>query len=109
MNNETYYDTIDSYYDDLNSIAHREYGQEYSDLPVNVQKIVENILSSRHGRKGNTNTVYRLDTGEIVGESRAREYQENYGKMMEDAWNEHVKSRKGNKNVSNIIISRLTK
>lgn len=74
------------------------------------------------GRKG---TVYQLDNGSIVNEAEAKEYQENYGNMMEQAWEEHKrKKRIGNpikninpklaqsavgKNVSKLVTNRLTK
>lgn len=107
MNREDYMDSMDAHYDKLNEISHKEYGKEYSDLPVNIQKIVENILSDRKG----SSTVYQLDDGRVVGEQEAKEYRDNYGKMMEDAW-EDYKSRQGSRkhqNVSKLITSRLTK
>ena len=74
------------------------------------------------GRKG---SVYQLDNGAIVNEAEAKEYQENYGNMMDQAWEEHKrKKRIGNpikninpklaqsavgKNVSKLVTNRLTK
>lgn len=74
------------------------------------------------GRKG---SVYQLDNGSIVNEAEAKEYKENYGNMMDQAWEEHKrKKRIGNpikninpklaqsavgKNVSKLVTNRLTK
>ena len=101
---------MDDYYRKLNMIALREYGKHYEDLDIHAKKVVESKVSLQGSRKGEP--VFQLDNGKIVGEKEAQDYQNNYVNMMEQAWEKHKqeKDRKGShRNVSNIVIDRLTK
>ena len=101
---------MDDYYRKLNMIALREHGKHYEDLDIHAKKDVESKVSLQGSRKGEP--VFELDNGKIVGEKEAQEYKNNYVNMMEQEWEKHKqeKDRKGShRNVSNIVIDRLTK
>ena len=101
---------MDDYHRKLNMIALREHGKHYDDLDIHAKKDVESKVSLQGSRKGGP--VFQLDNGKVVGEKEAQEYQNNYVNMMEQAWEKHKeeKERKGShRNVSNIVIDRLTK
>ena len=101
---------MDDYHRKLTMIALREHGKHYDDLDIHAKKDVESKVSLQGSRKGEP--VFQLDNGKVVGEKEAQEYQNNYANMMEQAWEKHKeeKERKGShRNVSNIVIDRLTK
>lgn len=105
-----------------------------SDIAIDEGKTVDTLVSEMSEFRRNSNpdrlgvrkgSVYQLDNGAIVNEDEAKEYQENYGNMMDQAWEEHKrKKRIGNpikninpklaqsavgKNVSKLVTNRLTK
>lgn len=111
---------MDDYYRKVDAISLREYGKHYEELDVHAQKRVESLVDMQgSARKG---SIYQLEDGRIVNEQEAKDYQNKYVDMMDQAWEEHKKNRKGNpinnidpkigqsvvgKNVSNLVTSRL--
>lgn len=121
-------------WEDISFVPEDEALETLSDIATDEGKSVDTLVAEMSefrrtsnpdrlgGRKG---SVYELDNGRIVGEQEAKEYQENYGNMMEQAWEEHKrKKRIGNpikninpklaqnavgKNVSKLVTNRLTK
>ena len=123
---EDWKDTVflpeDEALEQLSEIAEWE-GKSVDTLVAEMSEFRRNSNPDRlGGRKG---SVYQLDNGAIVNEAEAKEYQENYGNMMDQAWEEHKrKKRIGNpikninpklaqsavgKNVSKLVTNRLTK
>lgn len=116
---------MDDSYRKVDAISLREYGVHYEELTVDKQKEVESRVDMQGSRKGTSDTgVYQLDNGKIVGKDEADQYKSNYINMMEQAWEDHKKNRKGNpvnnidpkigqgivgKNVSGRIIDRMTR
>ena len=116
---------MDDFYRKVDAISLREYGVHYEELTVDKQKEVESRVDMQGSRKGTSDTgVYQLDNGKIVGKDEADQYKSNYINMMEQAWEDHKKNRKGNpvnnidpkigqgivgKNVSGRIINRMTR
>ena len=112
---------MDDFYRKVDAISLREYGKHYEELDVHAQKRVESLVDRQGSRKGG---IFQLDNGSIVNEKEAEEYKNNYGNMMDQAWEEHKKNRKGNpinnidpkigqnvvgKNVSKLVTNRLNK
>lgn len=111
---------MDDYYRKVDTISLREYGKHYEELDVHAKKRVESLVDMQgSARKG---SIYQLEDGRIVNEQEAKDYQNKYVDMMDQAWEEHKKNRKGNpinnidpkigqsvvgKNVSNLVKSRL--
>ena len=121
-------------WEDSSFVPEDEAIETLSDIATDEGKTVDTLVAEMSefrrtsnpdrlgGRKG---TVYQLDNGSIVNEAEAKEYQENYGNMMDQAWEEHKrKKRIGNpvknidpklaqsavgKNVSRLVTNRLTK
>lgn len=121
-------------WEDVNSVPEDEAIETLSDIATDEGKSVDTLVAEMQefrrtsntdrlgGRKG---SVWELDNGRIVNEQEAKEYQENYVNMMEQAWEEHKrKKRIGNpikninpklaqsavgKNVSKLVTNRLTK
>lgn len=123
---EDWEDTVflpeDEALEQLSEIAEFE-GKSVDTLVAEMSEFRRNSNPDRlGGRKG---SVYQLDNGSIVNEAEAKEYKENYGNMMDQAWEEHKrKKRIGNpikninpklaqsavgKNVSKLVTNRLTK
>lgn len=118
---QSYARGMDDYYRKVDAISLREYGKHYEELDVHAQKRVESLVDRQGSRKGE---IFQLDNGSIVNEHEAEEYKNNYANMMDQAWEEHKKKRKGNpinnidpkigqnivsKNVSKLVTNRLTK
>lgn len=113
---------MDDFYRKVDAISLREYGKHYEELDVHAQKRVESLVDMQgSSRKG---SIYQLEDGRIVNEEEAKDYQNKYVDMMDQAWEEHKKKRKGNpiqnidpkicqnvlgKNVSKLVTNRLTK
>ena len=113
---------MDDYYRKVDAISLREYGKHYEELDVHAQKRVESLVDMQgSARKG---TIFKTEDGRIVNEKEAKDYQNKYVDMMDQAWEEHKKKRKGNtinnidpeigksvvgKNVSKIVTDRLNK
>lgn len=112
---------MDDFHRKVDAISLREYGKHYEELDVHAQKRVESLVDRQGSRKGE---IFQLDNGSIVNEKEAEEYKNNYGNMMDQAWEEHKKKRKGNpinnidpkigqnvvgKNVSKLVTNRLNK
>lgn len=113
---------MDDYYRKVDAISLREYGKHYEELDVHAQKRVESLVDIQgSARKG---TIFKTEDGRIVGEKEAEDYRNKYVDMMDQAWEEHKKNRKGNpinnidpkigqnivgKNVSKIVTNRLNK
>ena len=113
---------MDDYYRKVDAISLREYGKHYEELDVHAQKRVESLVDLQgSARKG---TIFKTEDGRIVGEKEAEDYRNKYVDMMDQAWEEHKKNRKGNpinnidpkigqnivgKNVSKIVTNRLNK
>lgn len=112
---------MDDFYRKVDAISLREYGKHYEELDVHAQKRVESLTDRQGSRKGE---IFRLDNGSIVNEKEAEKYKNNYANMMDQAWEEHKKKRKGNpinnidpkigqnvvgKNVSNLVTNRLNR
>lgn len=121
---EKYEKSMDKHFDDLDMLSMNKFGRHYDELSVNEQKEIESMIDNKKARtgsgifqkEGKDTTVYQLDDGRIVGPKAAEEYRKNYGKMMDDAWEQYKKSkeRKGSaspdcENVSKIILNRLTR
>ena len=121
---EKYEKSMDKHFDDLDMLSMNKFGRHYDELSVNEQKEIESMIDNKKARtgsgifqkEGKDTTVYQLDDGRIVGPKAAEEYRNNYGKMMDDAWEQYKKSkeRKGSaspdcENVSKIILNRLTR
>lgn len=113
---------MDDFYRKVDAISFREYGKHYEELDVHAQKRVESLVDMQgSARKG---SIYQLEDGRIVNEQEAKDYQNKYVDMMDQAWEEHKKNRKGNpinnidpkigknivgKNVSKLVTNRLSK
>lgn len=113
---------MDDYYRKVDAISLREYGKHYEELDVHAQKRVESLVDMQvSARKG---TIFKTEDGRIVGEKEAKDYQNKYVYMMDQAWEEYKKKRKGNpinnidpklvqnvvgKNVSKIVTDRLNR
>lgn len=113
---------MDDYYRKVYAISLREYGKHYEELDVHAQKRVESLVDMQgSARKG---TIFKTEDGRIVGEKEAKDYQNKYVDMMDQAWEEYKKKRKGNpinnidpyigqnvvgKDVSKIVTDRLNR
>lgn len=111
---EKYEKSMDEHFEDLDMLSMNKFGRHYDELSVTDQKEIEAMIDTKKARKGNG--VFQLDNGKVVGAKEAEEYKNNYGKMMDDAWEQYKKSkeRKGLaspdcENASKIILNRLTR
>lgn len=111
---EKYEKSMDDSFKDLDMLSMNKFGKHYDEISVNDQKEIENMVNSKKARKGSG--VFQLDNGKVVGAKEAEEYKKNYGKMMDDAWEQYKKSkeRKGSacpdcENASQIILDRLSR
>lgn len=111
---EKYEKSMDGSFKDLDMLSMNKFGKHYDEISVNDQKEIENMINSKKARKGSG--VFQLDNGKVVGAKEAEEYKKNYGKMMDDAWEQYKKSkeRKGSacpdcENASQIILDRLSR
>ena len=85
-------------WEDTTFVPEDEALETLSDIATDEGKTVDTLVAEMSefrrtsnpdrlgGRKG---SVYQLDNGAIVNEAEAKEYQENYGNMMDQAWEEH--------------------
>lgn len=111
---EKYEKSMDEHFEDLDMLSMNKFGRHYDELSVSEQKEIEAMIDTKKARQGNG--VFQLDNGKVVGAKEAEEYKNNYGKMMDDAWEQYKKSkeRKGSaspdcENASKIILNRLTR
>lgn len=111
---EKYEKSMDEHFENLNMLSMNKFGKHYDELSVTEQKEIEAMIDTKKARQGNG--VFQLDNGKVVGAKEAEEYKNNYGKMMDDAWEQYKKSkeRKGSaspdcENASKIILNRLTR
>lgn len=111
---EKYEKSMDEHFEDLDMLSMNKFGKHYDELSVSEQKEIEAMIDTKKARQGNG--VFQLDNGKVVGAKEAEEYKNNYGKMMDDAWEQYKKSkeRKGStspdcENASKIILNRLTR
>lgn len=93
---QSYARGMDDYHRKLNMVALREFGKHYDDLDVHTQKVCENKVEFKGSRKG---TTYQL-AGNVSTDHRINDYVE----LLENK-NEYKK----HKNVSDLVITRLTK
>ena len=111
---DKYEKSMDKHFEDLDMLSMNKFGRHYDELSVTDQKEIEAMIDNKKARKGSG--VFQLDNGKVVGAKEAEEYKKNYGKMMDDAWEQYKKSkeRKGLacpdcENASKIILNRLTR
>lgn len=117
-NREKYEQSMDKFYEDAEMLSQNKYGKSYYDLDVFAKKDIESMIENKSARQGSSDTVYQLDNGKVVGEEEAKKYQENYGNMMDQVWEEYKRKRDGSgrfvsdrsyPTVSKIVTDRLTK